>query len=108
MTAPPAIRTIAYLIQVQNAAGDWDNVGEFEFAKSRSVHTVANSVLHTRSKEHPGQRCRVLAWDVWAVQRSTDCDPFPQDGYPSTQFAWLSAMRENVTPHAEVTSAAAE
>jgi hypothetical protein len=103
-TAVPEVRTIAYLVQVKNGAGEWEDMGEIDVARSRSVHTVAETILHTRTTEHPERRLRVLAWDVWRVEQVTGCDPYPEDGYPSTQLAWVMAMRENVRPQADVTS----
>lgn len=103
-TALPQARTIAYLVQTRNAVGEWNDIAEFELVKSRSVQTVAEGILHTRSTEHPGRQWRVMAWDVVTVERVTGCDPYPEHGYPSTQFSWLSAMRENVQPHADVTA----
>ncbi|MEV5411533.1 hypothetical protein AB0K60_22185 [Thermopolyspora sp. NPDC052614] len=102
MTTLPATRTVVYLVQTPNNAGEWTDAGEFGVGKSRTVHTVATCVLHAQQANHPRRPCRVLAWDTWTAQHLIGCTPYPENADPTTQLAWLTDMRRHVPPHAEV------
>ena len=93
---------MAYQVQ-DRGDGEWRDVGELETARSQSVHTVVKIILNARVRDFPGRAWRVLGWDLWHVQRATECDPYPEDGLASTRYVWLSAMRDHVPPHADVT-----